>query len=202
MGPTAMPSETVAAPEWTPSPERRTPAPEEPPPKPGAWAAASGPKKATLLLMPFAVVASYLLLFHDPSQGAFIWSLIPHRTLPFKTALVVDAGAAAPSRGDSPPAAASAPTTSQAETSPAVDAAKKLPPLAPAAPVPPALPSTPQSVVRFGSRTPERAALDDVAAGSFESAARQYEALQAAHPDDPLFRDAARILRLKAARTR
>ncbi len=44
-------------------------------------------------------------------------------------------------------------------------------------------------------RTPERLALDAVAAGSYADAAKMYDALSASHPLDPTYREAARILR-------
>lgn len=51
---------------------------------------------------------------------------------------------------------------------------------------------------KAGQRTPAREALEAAAAGSFEDAAGAYEALASAHPDDPSFKEAARILRAKA----
>jgi hypothetical protein len=50
-----------------------------------------------------------------------------------------------------------------------------------------------------GGRSPEREALDVAAAGSFEDAAKRYDALSAAHPDNTAYREAARILHAKAA---
>jgi hypothetical protein len=47
-------------------------------------------------------------------------------------------------------------------------------------------------------KTPERAALDAAAEGSFGSAAEQYAALSAQHPDNVAFRESARILGAKA----
>jgi hypothetical protein len=49
-----------------------------------------------------------------------------------------------------------------------------------------------------GKRTPEREALDTAAAGAFEDAAKRYDVLAASHPDDPSYKEAARILRAKA----
>jgi hypothetical protein len=48
-----------------------------------------------------------------------------------------------------------------------------------------------------GRKTPEREALDAVAAGSFEDAVNDYDTLAAVHPENPSFKDAARILRAK-----
>ena len=46
-----------------------------------------------------------------------------------------------------------------------------------------------------------RLALDLAAAGAFDDAAKRYDSLAAAHPDDPSYREAARILRTKAKGT-
>jgi outer membrane protein assembly factor BamD (BamD/ComL family) len=47
-------------------------------------------------------------------------------------------------------------------------------------------------------RSPEREALDLAADGSYEEAAARYEALASMHPEDPTFKEAARILRVRA----
>ena len=44
----------------------------------------------------------------------------------------------------------------------------------------------------------ERAAVDAVAAGSYEAAAKMYEDLAKAHPENKAYKEAARILRAKA----
>jgi predicted Zn-dependent protease len=79
------------------------------------------------------------------------------------------------SGGATDQAPTTAPAANHPETSP-----PKQPPLAP------------------GKRTAERMALDAVAAGSFDEAANLLTALSAAHPDDPSYKEAARILREKS----
>jgi hypothetical protein len=47
-------------------------------------------------------------------------------------------------------------------------------------------------------KTPERIAVDLVAAGAWEPAAKAYEELAKAHPENPAYKAAAKMLRAKA----
>jgi hypothetical protein len=143
------------------------------------WRSASLAKKATLVLMPFALVASYSIFQPDAPPPA------PRSTVPAATARQAT-GARDASASD---ALAVIPADS-----PGVDPAT-LP--APSPDPPPKLVPLPA-----GKRTPERLALDAVAAGSFDEASRLYATLAAAHPDDPSYKEAARILREKTGSPR
>jgi hypothetical protein len=73
-------------------------------------------------------------------------------------------------------------------SSPAVE--PSVSPRAARAPVGPALPMAPTS----SAKTPERDAVDALTAGDFAKASRLYRALADAHPDQPAFKEALRIL--------
>jgi len=137
------------------------------------WKAASGPKKAILLLLPVAFVfVSYGFSDDEPE---------PRKP----TRATASASASAP---------ASASATETVDTS---EPAPK-----PPTPVPTSVPSTAPSASSWktdGKRTLERVAIDAVAAGAFDQAAKIYMELAEAHPDNAAYREAARILRAKAA---
>jgi hypothetical protein len=159
---------------------------------PNFWQAASHVKKATLVLMPFALVMAFLMLRDDPAPPPQVTRTAKH--------VVSDGGAlAATSAGDSGLASAAidAAVTAMATAGEPTDAAVA----ATSAPKQDTKsePAGGKVVVLTGAnRTPERAALDAVAAGSFDDAAKRYEALASAHADDPSYKEAARILRDKA----
>jgi hypothetical protein len=167
---------------------RNSQAPSTPDP-PGApasrsWQEASIPKKITLALMPFAIAASYYLLFHVPARAP--------ATRP------------AASTGAGPVVT---PASAHAATQDALvprEIGEVAPPSASSsiqpAPAVPGKGTSPRSKV--AARTAERAALDAVAAGDFRTAADDYAGLAAAHPEDTSFKDAARILNEKAAHGR
>ncbi|MGO8992734.1 MAG: hypothetical protein ACLQVI_05365 [Polyangiaceae bacterium] len=172
----------------------------------GYWQSASPVKKATLVLMPFALVMSYLMLQPEappppPKVIAAAGSAAKH------AAALRDAGVA-------PASSAQASTSDASDTASAVAAGASGGSLAGGgaadaasdqATTPPApLDGHPEAAPKLsalppGKRTPERLALDAVAAGSFDEASKQYAALAAAHPDDPSYKEAARILRDKTA---
>jgi hypothetical protein len=146
------------------------------------WRDASPVKKTTLVLMPFALVGSYVI-FQDAPQPA-PRAATPSSAAARQTAVVHDAGTVAAvattevageGSGDSP-ATPPAASSSDPRTEPARPAA--------------------------GRRTAERAALDAVAAGSFDEASKLYADLATAHPDDPAYKEATRILREKTGGTR
>lgn len=162
-------------------------APVEAKPKPldqlkEQWRSASLPKKAIVLLLPLAFVMVVFGLDDDAPTP----------------------------RAKAPPAAASAEpsaaaTASAKATKPDYDdeVVEPEPPKAPkpkasaapsAAPGPTAKPPAPAASVK----TAERVAIDAVVAGSYEPAAKMYDELAKTHPENPAYKEAARILRAKA----
>jgi hypothetical protein len=150
---------------------------------PGPWRRASGATKASLILLPLAVVSGVYLYGVRQAQMA---------------APTLSAATPAPSRPAPPTTAALPPVTTPASLS-AAPPASALPLQAPrrpsASPAKASLPAKP------GGKTAERAALDAVAEGSFADAAKAYDDLAAQRPEDPDFREASRVLREKAARS-
>jgi hypothetical protein len=160
------------------------------------WQAASPVKKATLVLMPFALVMAFLMLHDEPPPPPRVASApAKHATsdagaLAAATA-VNDAGLAA----SAVDGAATVTVTANNATGPS-DAGLAANDSQEAKPDPG---SSAKVVPLTGNkRTPERAALDSVAAGSFDEAAKRYDALAASHTDDPSYKEAARILHEKA----
>jgi hypothetical protein len=160
------------------------------------WQSASAVKKATLILMPFALVVSYFML--QPEAPAPPPKIIPAGTTAARHAAALrdggsvgdagaDAGVEGADAGEETPADAATGATAATAT-PSPDNRPEAPPRAPPLP--------------RGQRTPERLALDAVAAGSFDEAARLYTNLAATHPDDPSYKEAARILREKSGQPR
>jgi hypothetical protein len=159
----------------------------------GFWQSASAVKKATLILMPFAVIASYFMLQPEapgpaPRVVNSAGSAAAKRTVP-------DGGASLPAANFANPelvvgAATEAGVQGAGAAAIAADSrgarvdagTAKIAPLT------------------AGKKTPEREALDTAAAGSFDDAARRYDTLAAAHPGEPSYKEAARILRDKASR--
>jgi hypothetical protein len=208
--------ETALAPDWgqppqgsAQPPEQSSPATTEPEAKPGFWKGTSGTKKATLLLMPLLLVASYYLLFMDPAR---------HPPAPRPKPPVAGGPTASPSNGgaakEGAKSASSRATASDLALRPDAGAAVASGGAASSANVPDMATNagggaangragrSAAPVQKPVGKTPERAALDAVAAGSFEDAAKAYEALAAQHPDDVTLREAARILHQKAERSR
>ncbi len=203
--PTMMPSETALAPEWAPQPqgERPTPASTEATAKPGFWQSTSTPKKITLLLMPLVLVASYYLLFAEPPRPP----PVAKQAKPPATATATTATSVATSVADNkerneasegkpagPGAVALETTTTTTRTgsssSRGADAHHE------------ALAGNGPGPAGKSGKSAERTALDLAKSGSYDEAAKAYDALAAQHPEDPTFKDAARILHDKATRSR
>jgi hypothetical protein len=166
------------------------------------WHEASGVKKATLILMPFALVMSYFMLQPDPPPPppkVIAGAGASKRAAQARDGGVIATGTAPASGsdggGDRAEAGGDAAATSEVsdQTTAAV-----------VSPMPDSRPEPPPKVAPLprGMRTPERQALDAVAAGSFDDASRLYTALSAVHPDDPSYKEAARILREKTGQPR
>jgi hypothetical protein len=144
-----------------------------------AWRASSPVKKATLALLPFALVGALFIMQDQPAPS-------PKGSRPAASASVA---AATKDAGATPRGATT--VTVGASVDAGTEVAASDPPVIPDVP-PKAVPPSP------GKRTPEREALDTAAAGAFEDAAKRYDTLAASHPDDPSYKEAARILRAKA----
>ncbi len=206
----------IAAPRRQDPPAAAPPV-EEPPEtlrKPGYgqyWRDASTVKKITLVLMPFALFFSYLMLVDDPKPPPRVLgptsTASAHRSPDVGPSSVANAGVAPSDAGRTgePDAAGDTVAGHTPMIAPAavLVAAPFLPITKPSA-TPQAAPQPVPQVAQLkagGKRTPERAALDAVAGGAFGDAARDYDALAALHPDDPSLKEAARILRQKSGYT-
>ena len=185
------------------------PAPQEPT-SPGAagakgyWQSASPVKKATLILMPFALVMSYFMLQPEapppPPKILTGAGAAGKRAATLRDGGVSISGASLVQASDAGgvPAQVGASEVSDSgagestSAGPADQAATTT--------IPSGHPEAPPKLAPLppGKRTPERVALDAVAAGSFDEATRLFSALATAHPDDPTYKDAARILREKS----
>ncbi len=157
------------------------------------WREASLPKKAILFLLPVAFVMVIFGLDDDP----------PKKLAPKPAPSTTAAQAAKPSssepgddKGDGEPTKPKPPASAEPDEPPQGKGPK---PPATAAPstsasskVVASNPSTAGS-----AKTAERLAVDAVAAGAWEPAAKMYEDLAAEHPDVPAYKHAARILRAK-----
>lgn len=141
---------------------------------------ASPVRKALYVLMPLSFAAfAYVVLFdEEPATKA------GHRP-------AASASAARP-RPSAFASASAAPVLSAAAVATPADAATGV--LSPPPPV--------SSTVAKGERTPERRAVDAVAAGNFADALELYKGLAAAHPEVPAYTEAVRILEARAAAPR
>jgi hypothetical protein len=196
--PNAPPGQPSTTPPAAAPPAAPPPGAPAKPAKPSYWQEASPVKKATLILMPFALVLSYFMLLPDaPPPRPTAASTAQKRG-----AAARDAGAQA--RADAATAAPIPPLLT-ADAGPLATAASgddddddesAATPAATGKPLPP---RTPDAGAGKGAskKTPERAALDAVAEGALDEALRDYTALAALHPDDPNLREAVRMLRLK-----
>ena len=169
------------------------------------WRSAPPVRKVTVLLVPLALAGGYFVFFSSepPAPG-------PKRPSAAATASpsprTATAGPASPAGAQ---ANAGGVDRGGVPSFPAVAGSQAPPP--PSTPPPPSVAPTgagakqgtaPQKTAgrsSSGGRSPEREALDNAAAGSFEDAAKRYEALSAAHPDNTAYKEAARILHAKAA---
>jgi len=187
-----------------------------PPGKKGAWAEASGPKKAILVLMPFALATMMWVLLDDGDQQL---------AAPAAPAAAANPASATPVRATPDPVPSQAPVRqrfSLAKTPPSPDSAAVPAPSASAAPssaapsaAPPSLPSSaapaPSSaalpapspaaspVAAPPSGASARAALSAALLGNLDQAAELYTKL-AADPGNQAFSLAARLTAAHAVR--
>jgi hypothetical protein len=173
----------------------------EPAKAPGYWQSASMVKKITLVLMPFALGLSYFMLVPEPPAP-------PAKVVPGAGASAKRAAQARDSGAAEARAAGAAGSVTEggapiAEVTADAGGANEVPDQPSAAVVSPVPDNAPKMApLPRGARTPERQALDAVAAGSFDEASKLYTTLAASHPDDPSYKEAARILREKTGQTR
>lgn len=162
--------------------------------KTGFWSSASTVRKITLVLMPVACLVSYFLFRSAPptppatTGAAGGGSAIRPAPEGSRSARASAGDAAAAGVEARATAVALKPVTAQPSEAGVPQATLALP-----------APATASSLARArgGTRTREREALERVANGYFDEAARDYDALAAEHPDDATFKEAARILRAK-----
>jgi hypothetical protein len=180
-------------------------------------------KRILTVLAPFCIVsAAYVLLFDDPPPPApeaavdagrdagLASTPPPPPTIPPPIATPPSSVQAACPPGFVPYTAIEIP---QGGVIPCVPAGTPMPPApsqrtpppataqqpAPSATAPaPAPTPAPTPVAAVGNKTLERQAVDFVAAGDFARAAAVYEQLQAQNPNNPVYGEAVRILRMKA----
>lgn len=168
--PPAPPPQVIAAP-----PPQLT-APHKPKPLDQLkeqWSQASLPKRAIALLLPVAfVMVIFGLDDNEPAQ--------PQQGAP----------AASASAREKPK---DAPKPKETVTEEPGDLDLPKPKASATIKKPPPLPNA-----MAKEKTAERAAVDAVAAGAWDPAARAYDDLAKQHPENPAFREAARILRAKA----
>jgi hypothetical protein len=191
--------------------------------KKGAWAEASGPKKAILVLMPFALATMMWVLLDDgeppsasvpaPPAAAKPASAPPTPTPSRVPARQGFALAKTPARPDSAAPATSppqdaAPSATALGTSPTADAAPGTPSALPAAPsalpassasAAPSVPAAPSLAAPALGASP-RAALSAALLGNLDQAAELYTKLSEADPSNQAFRLAARLTAAHAVR--
>jgi hypothetical protein len=173
------------------------PPPVMPEKAPNFWQAASPVKKVTLVLMPFALIMAFLMLRDEPAPPPRVVTAGAKHALDAGT--LAAAGAADGGLASLVPDAASATIALAAgSTGDAGLAANVAPDGKQDAKPDQGGSSTKVTPLTGSNRTPERAALDSVAAGTFDEAAKRYDALSSAHADDPSYKEAARILHEKA----
>ncbi len=146
-----------------------------------AWREASIPQKAILILLPFAFFAMFTLMGQSE-----------HKPTHHSANSVSSVAAAPPSARSARPTLSAPPAVGSAVA--ATSAAPTAASPATAKPSAPAHTTAPRS-----GKTPERIAVDAVAAGNYKEALEKYQALAAAHPDRPVFKQAVAILKQKLA---
>jgi len=143
------------------------------------WKQASLPKKAIAILLPLAFVMVIFGLDDDPPPRAAT------KPAPSASASAKTAKSAKPEKSAEPEDLEPEKPT----PAPIATAAKP-------APSPANTKTAPAAV--SSQKTAERAAVDAVAAGAWEPAAKMYDELAKQHPENPAYKEAARILRAKA----
>jgi hypothetical protein len=162
------------------------------------WRQASLPKKAIAILMLPALLGALLTLRPAPSPRASSGVVASaSATEGASQTSAPRAFASAPAALASAPVASAPVASAPSAAAPAASAAIPSTATASAAATPEPSKATPPGLRE--TRSAERRALDTVASGLDASAAEQYAALAAAHPDNVAFSEASRILRARAA---
>ncbi len=139
------------------------------------WAAMPPIRKVIFGCFPGVLLLVYFMAFDDDAPA-------PHRTQPQpSSSAMVDA---------------SAPAVDAAMVNPIVSNTIVVPPPMMDASVPTI--TTAQAPLPKGKRTPERDAIDLVSQGQYGKAADIYDQLAQQHPEQPAYKEAARILHLRA----
>lgn len=148
------------------------------------WSSSSNAKKAAVMLaLPAALLLGVMLM-----KGATRRSTTGAAPTPASTVSAASEGVRSTSSATSAPASA-APSSS----GPAAVASTSARPIIRAAPGN----TSALSARAAKQKTPQRRAVDAVAAGSYEEAAQIYEELAQSNPEEPAYVEAARILRAK-----
>jgi hypothetical protein len=162
------------------------------------WKETSVPKKIILFLLPvaFAMIVFGGLDDDEPAKKAK------------SKAASASASASASEAEDEPPvpkkkkkAPPPEPSTSEAPSStasPPASTSVASKPVPPKPPPPKPVATSPAPKGSASGKTEERVAVDAVVGGQYEQAAKAYDELAKAHPDVPAYKEAARILRVKA----
>jgi hypothetical protein len=166
------------------------------------WKGASLPQKAILCLLPIAFAAVGLMFDDDNAASA-------GRNRPKTEPSAIASPSAAPlATASAPSSASTAQASSASTTSPALPSSAPssgaVVAVAKATTASGASEKGPRPTTGKGapSRTLARQASDAVAAGSYGEALKVYEQLATEHPEMPVYREAARILRAKMAEPR
>jgi hypothetical protein len=155
------------------------------------WKEATPVQKILVALM-LPLLGAVLIIFSDDPP--------PPKPAPGKK----PAATAAPTATAMPTGTATAAPTADATDAGAPpdpgDGGAQAEPTATVVPTATAAPRATEPALPPGKKTLQRQAVDAVAAGSFEEAAKLYDELAKAHPEVPAYAEAARILRAKAAK--
>lgn len=153
------------------------------------WKEATLPKKAIVVLLPIAFVMVIFGLDDEPQPAAH------KKPRPAASASVVASA--------KPEASSDKSDTKADKVEPKNDVVAEAPKPTQSAAPHVAQPAAPTKGGKESSttatKTPERLAVDAVAAGSWEPAAKLYDDLAQAHPENPAYKQAARLLRAKAS---
>jgi len=160
-----------------------------------AWRETSVVKKIILLLLPLAFVMVFYGFEDDPAPRA---KQKPAASASASASTTEDDDDPKPKKKKKPPVDDPDPPPSNTAPPPSTSGSPPPVPSVPATvPAPSAsAPGSPKTDP--AKKTTEREAVDAVAAGQYELAAKLYEQLAKEHPETPAYKEAARILRAKA----
>ena len=158
------------------------------------WKAMPPLRKFIVGTFPGVALLVYFMLFDDKPQPR----RVPQPPPSGSVAATASAPSTTPSASVSAPIpTASVPVMPSASASVAVMPSASVAPSASSAPIPVASAKPPPTVPK-GKHTTERDAIELVSQGQYTKAAELYEQLAQQHPEQPAYKEAARLLRLKA----